>query len=114
METSATQSQDQVKDGTPFDIVLSRGAVVSELFSPEDQPLLLRWNPFLLFDSFLDSLYLIVWLNVQFDLFACQSLYLDKHCLGSDLSKINESGKADPLPFRALHHPLYLQSAGCP
>merc|ERR1711917_200248 len=62
---SSSQSQNQVKSGLLLDVVIGESSSVLELFSSEDEPLLIWWNAFLILNLGLHVLDRIRWLDFK-------------------------------------------------
>ena len=73
------KAQDQVEGGLLLDVVVRKSAAVLELLASEDQPLLVRWDPFLVLDLGLDVLNGVRWFNFQSDGLAGQRLDENLH-----------------------------------
>merc|ERR1711887_360845 len=62
-----------------LDVVVRQGATIFQLFTGEDQPLLIWGNSFLVLDLGLDILNGVCWFNLQSDSLASQGLDKDLH-----------------------------------
>jgi len=76
---ASTQSKDEMESGLFLDVVVSEGSSVLELFSGEDESLLVWGNSFLVLDLGLDILNGIRTLDLQSDGLSGQSLDEDLH-----------------------------------
>jgi hypothetical protein len=54
LSDAASQTQHQVQGGLFLDAVVGQGAAILQLFASEYQPLLVRWDGFLVLDLILD------------------------------------------------------------
>ncbi len=90
---AAAETEDEVESRLLLDVVIRQGAPVLELLSGEDQPLLVRWNPFLVLDLSLDVVDRVGALHLESDGLAGQSFHKDLHVgrlrLGASVSKLN-------------------------
>jgi len=69
-----------VKGGFLLDVVVGERAAIFELFSCEDQSLLLWWDAFFVLDFCLHVGDRVIWLDVQGDGFSSESLDKNLHC----------------------------------
>jgi len=68
-----------VKSGLLLDVVVAESPAVLELLARKDQPLLIRWDPFLVLDLGLDILDGVGGLNLKGDGLAGEGLHEDLH-----------------------------------
>merc|ERR1712190_338009 len=61
------------------DVVIRRSRTVLQLFTCEDQPLLVRWNAFLVLYFFLHVVNRVAGLDIEGDRLARESLHEDLH-----------------------------------
>merc|ERR1719320_2185982 len=64
---TTAKAKDKMESGLFLDVVIRKRTSIFELFSSEDQSLLLRWDSFLVLDLGLDVLDGVIWLDVQGD-----------------------------------------------
>merc|ERR1719378_86853 len=83
LHSSSTQSKNKVESGFLLDIVVRKRTSIFQLFTSEDQPLLLRWNSFLVLNLRFDVGNRIIGLNVQGDSLSGQRLHEDLHSSSS-------------------------------
>ena len=76
---AATKTKDQMESGLLLDVVIREGAAVLELLSGEDQPLLVRWDAFLVLDLGLDVVDGVGALDLEGDGLSRQGLDEDLH-----------------------------------
>jgi len=62
-----------------LDVVIRKGSSIFELFSSEDQSLLLWWDSFLILDLCLDIRNRVIWLDVQSDRLSGEGFHEDLH-----------------------------------
>merc|ERR1719378_1552076 len=79
LHSSSTQSKNKVESGFLLDIVVRKRTSIFQLFTREDQPLLLRWNSFLVLNLRLHVGDRIIWLDVQGDSLTREGLDEDLH-----------------------------------
>jgi hypothetical protein len=77
--TKGWQMQHQVQGGLFLDVVVGQGAAILQLFAREYQPLLVRWDAFLVLDLGLDILDGVTGLDLKSDGLARQGLHEDLH-----------------------------------
>merc|ERR1719159_2028437 len=68
-----------MEGGLLLNVVVGEGSSVLELFTSEDQSLLLRWDPFLVLDFCLDVLDGVIGLDVQGNRLSGEGLDEDLH-----------------------------------
>merc|ERR1719317_1539330 len=71
-----------------LDIIVRQSATIFQLFTGEDQPLLIWGNSLLVLDLGLDVLNGVRWLNLQGDSLACQGLDKDLHASSESENKM--------------------------
>ena len=76
---TTSESKDEMEGGLFLDVVVGEGSTVFELFTGEDESLLVWWDTFLVLDLSLDILDGICWLDVEGDGFACEGLDENLH-----------------------------------
>ena len=76
---TTSQSQHQVESRLFLDVVVRKSAAVLELFTSEDETLLIWWDTLLVLDLSLHVLNGIRWLNLQCDRLSGESLDEDLH-----------------------------------
>merc|ERR1719431_732307 len=76
---SSPKSKHKMKSALLLDVVVRQSATIFQLFTGEDQPLLIWGNSFLILDLGLDILNGVRWLNLQSDSLASQGLDKDLH-----------------------------------
>jgi len=76
---TTAKAKDKMKRGLFLDVVIRKRTSIFELLSSEDQPLLLRWDSFLVLDLCLDVLNGVVRLDVQSDRLSRKGLDEDLH-----------------------------------
>ena len=57
-----------------LDVVVAQGSAIFQLFSGEDEPLLVWWDPFFVLNLGLHVLNRVAWLDLESDSFSGQSL----------------------------------------
>jgi hypothetical protein len=62
-----------------LDVVVGEGSAVFELFSSEDESLLIWWDSFLILDLGLDVFNSVCWLDIKGDGFSCEGFDEDLH-----------------------------------
>jgi len=77
-----------MKDGAGCDVELARCLIVWHLPATEDEALLWRRDARLLLDFLLDSGDLVVEIDVELNLLACECLYFDEHCTETTAVKV--------------------------
>jgi len=88
---TTTKSEDKVKGGLFLDIVVRKSSSIFELFSSENESLLLWRDSFFVLDLGLDVLDSVVWFDIQGDRFSGQSLDKDLHSTTSKTKDKMES-----------------------
>merc|ERR1719219_3283628 len=76
---TTSKSKDKMKGGFLLDVVIRESSAILELFSSEDQPLLLWWNSFLVLNLSLDIRDCVIWLDVQGDRLSREGLDENLH-----------------------------------
>merc|ERR1712217_973679 len=76
---TTAKAKDKMKCGLFLNVVIRKRTSIFELLSSEDQPLLLRWDSFLVLDLCLDVLDGVVRLDVQGDRLSRKGLDEDLH-----------------------------------
>jgi len=76
---TTAKAKDKMKRGLFLDVVIRKRTSIFELLSSEDQPLLLRWDSFLVLDLCLDVLNGVVRLDVQGDRLSREGFDEDLH-----------------------------------
>ena len=76
---TTSESQDEMEGGFLLDIVVGKGSAVLELFTSEDESLLVGWNTFLVLDLGLDVLDAVSWLDIESDSLSCECFDEDLH-----------------------------------
>jgi len=76
---STSESEDQVESGLFLDVVVGKSSSILELFSGEDESLLVWWDTFLVLDLGLDIFNAVSWLNIEGDGLSGKSLDEDLH-----------------------------------
>jgi len=76
---TASESKNQVKGRLFLDIIVGQGSTVLELFSSEDESLLIRGNALFVLNLALDVFNGVGWLDLQSDSLASQSLHENLH-----------------------------------
>ena len=79
--TSTTKTQYQVQSCLLLDVVVTQCAAIFQLFSGEDQTLLIRWDTFLVLDLLLYILDGITGLYIECDGLTRQSFYENLHLI---------------------------------
>ena len=79
LNDATMQTQHQVQGGLFLDVVVGQGAAILQLFAREYQPLLVRWDAFLVLDLGLDILDGVTGLDLKSDGVVCQGLHEDLH-----------------------------------
>ena len=77
--TNTTETKHQVNSGRLLGVVVRKGAAILELFTSEDQTLLVRRNTFLVADLAFDSLDGVIRLNLEGNSLSRQRLYENLH-----------------------------------
>ena len=77
--STTSESEDKVEGGFLLDVVVSEGSAVFELFTGEDQSLLIGGNSFLVLDFGFDVFDAVSWFDVQSDGLACECFHKDLH-----------------------------------
>merc|ERR1719323_2819701 len=80
LKCATTETKDKVEGRFLLNVVIRKSSSIFQLFSREDQPLLLRRNSFLILDFCLDILNCVVRLNVESDRLSSQGFHEDLHC----------------------------------
>ncbi len=70
---TASETQDKVQRRLLLDIIIRQCASIFELFSSEDQTLLVRWDSFLILNFGLHIIDCIRWLDIKRDGLTCKS-----------------------------------------
>lgn len=70
-----------MQDRAGRDVELACGLLVGHLPTAKDETLLWRGNTRLLLYFLLDSSDLVVEIDIKLNLFACEGLYFDEHCV---------------------------------
>ena len=76
---TTSESEDQVEGGLLLDVVVGEGSSVFELFSSEDQSLLIGRDTFLILDLSLDVLNGVGGLDIQSNRLTCKGLNENLH-----------------------------------
>merc|ERR550534_1583347 len=76
---ATSQSQHQMQSGLLLDIVIAQSTTVFQLFTSEDQALLIRRNSFFILNLCFDVIDGITWLDLKGDGLTCQGFYKDLH-----------------------------------
>jgi len=76
---TTTETKDKMKSRLFLNVVIRKCSAIFELFSGEDQSLLLRWNSFLVLDLGLDVRDGVIWLDVQGDRLSREGLDENLH-----------------------------------
>ncbi|PON61454.1 hypothetical protein PanWU01x14_145740 [Parasponia andersonii] len=76
---TTTQTEHQVKSGLFLDVVISKGATILELFTGEDQPLLVWGNTLLVLNLGLDIIDGVRAFHLKGDSLSCESFHEDLH-----------------------------------
>jgi len=76
---ATAETEDEVEGGLLLDVVVGEGAAVLELLSGEDEPLLVRWDAFLVLDLGLDVVDGVGALDLEGDGLSRQGLDEDLH-----------------------------------
>ncbi|KFQ28375.1 hypothetical protein N332_06581, partial [Mesitornis unicolor] len=82
------QAQHKMQGGLLLDVVVRQGAPIFQLFASKDEPLLIRWNAFLVLDLGLDVLNGVTGFNFQGDGLARQGLHEDLHATSETQDKM--------------------------
>lgn len=77
-----------MQDGAGRDVEFARGLFVLHLSATEDETLLWRGDTRLLLYFLLDSSDLVIGTDIKFDLFACEGLYFDDHCVDAAMGRV--------------------------
>ncbi|KAL9261646.1 hypothetical protein AKJ16_DCAP03184 [Drosera capensis] len=73
------KTQHQVKGRLLLDVIVSKGAAILQLLAGEDQPLLVRWDPFLVLNLGLDVVNGVRAFHLEGDCLASECLHEDLH-----------------------------------
>jgi uncharacterized membrane protein len=76
---TSSESQDEMKSRLLLDVVIGEGSAVLELFTSEDESLLIWWDSFLVLDLGLDVLNGVCWLDIEGDGLTSEGLDEDLH-----------------------------------
>jgi len=76
---TTSESEDQVEGGFFLDVVVSKSSAFIQLFTSEDESLLVWWDTFFVLDLGFDILDGVRWLNFESDGFTSQGLDEDLH-----------------------------------
>merc|ERR1712098_222182 len=76
---TSSKTKNEMEGGLLLDVIIGQSSSIFELFSCEDQPLLIRRDAFLVLDLGLHVLDGIRWLHLEGDGFTGQSLHEDLH-----------------------------------
>merc|ERR1712180_30468 len=76
---TSSETKNKMECGLLLDVIIGQSSSVFELFSCEDQPLLVRGDSFLVLDLGLHVLNGIGWLHLEGDRFTSQCLHEDLH-----------------------------------
>jgi len=76
---TSSESEDQVESGLLLDVVIGESSAVFELFTSEDESLLIWRNAFLVLDLSLDVLNGVCWLDIEGDGLTSEGLDEDLH-----------------------------------
>jgi len=76
---TSSQPQDKMKGGLLLDVVVGERPSILELFTSEDQPLLIRWDALLVLNFGLNILNSVRRLDLECDGFTGQCLHEDLH-----------------------------------
>jgi len=74
-----------VQDGAGRDVEIARSLVVLHLSTTEDETLLWRGDTRLLLYFLFDPSNLVHGIDIKLDLFACEGLYFDEHCVDTSM-----------------------------
>jgi hypothetical protein len=76
---TTSESKNKMESGLLLDVIVGEGSAVLELFTGEDESLLIWWDTFFVLDLGLDILDGICWLDVEGDGFTCEGLNENLH-----------------------------------
>ena len=76
---TTSKSDDQVESGFFLDVVIGEGSAVFELFTSENESLLIWRNTFLILDLSFDVLDSVSWFNIKSDGLACEGFDENLH-----------------------------------
>merc|ERR1719408_363773 len=76
---TTSESEDEMESGLLLDVVVAEGSAILELFTSEDESLLIWGNTLLVLDLGLDVLDGVSWLDIKGDGFTSESLDEDLH-----------------------------------
>jgi len=97
-----------VQDGARGDVELACGLFVGHLPTTEDETLLWRGNTRLFLYFLFDSGDLVIEIDIKFNLFACEGLYFDEHCVDATMGLvISGDGRKRVGEFRVCIMPCY-------
>jgi len=88
---ASSEPEDQVKGGLLLDVIVGECPAVLQLLAGEDEPLLIRWDSFLILDFLFDILDAVRALNLKGNCLAGESLYEDLHASSEPEDQV-ESG----------------------
>ena len=100
---TSSETENQMKSGFLLDVVVGEGATVLELFSSEDQSLLIRWDSFLVLNLGLDVVDRVGRFNFEGD--------LERRAIDEFSSKLRESlSRTHSLSSQSLDEDLHTSS----
>ena len=76
---TTSKSEDQMESGFFLDVVIGEGSTVFELFSSENESLLIWRNTFLILDLSFDVFDSVSWFNIKSDGLACKGFDENLH-----------------------------------
>merc|ERR1712037_47850 len=76
---TTAEAEDEVKSGLFLDVVVRKSAAILELFTGEDEALLIRRDAFLVLDLSFNVVNSVAWLDLESDGLASESLNKDLH-----------------------------------
>lgn len=78
-DDATMKANHQVQCRLVLDVVVQQGVASSSCLPVNNQPLLVRWDDFLILDLSLDILHGVTGFNLKSDDLACQDLHKDLH-----------------------------------
>jgi len=88
---TTSESEHEMEGGLLLDVVVREGSTILELFTGEDESLLIWWNTFLVLDLGLDIFNSVSWLNIKGDSLTSEGLDEDLHTTSESENEM-ESG----------------------
>jgi len=76
---TSSKSEDQVESRFFLDVVIAESSAIFQLFTSEDESLLIWWDTFFVLDLSLDVFNWVCWLNIKGDGLSSKSLYENLH-----------------------------------